>query len=154
VLEEIEKKVADDISEMTPYAEASAAYHYDFDFVEMHFKGIRLVKPDENTFEFQIVQIGKDEIVARLDVEITAEARAHFRYYLYDEGDQVGIGDSSEEVETTFEAGVLITLQGTFPDDYELTDVELVDAPDSVDFDDIGPDYSDEREYDEREYEE
>jgi hypothetical protein len=71
VLEEIEKKVADDISEMTPYAEASAAYHYDFDFVEMHFKGIRLVKPDENTFEFQIVQIGKDEIVARLDVEIT-----------------------------------------------------------------------------------
>jgi len=83
---------------MTPYAEASAAYHYDFDFVEMHFNNMRLVKPDENTFEFQIVQIGKDEIVARLDVEITAEAGAHFRYYLYDEGDQVGIGDSSERL--------------------------------------------------------
>jgi hypothetical protein len=61
----------------------------------------------------------------------------------------IRLGESSEKVETTFEAGALITLQGTFPDNYELTDVELVDAVDSVDFDDIGPDYSDDRDYEE-----
>jgi hypothetical protein len=145
VLDEIEERVADAVGEMNPYAEASSAFNYDFDFVEMSFKSMYIVKTDENTFEFQIVQTGKDEIVARLAVEITAEAQASFNYYLHDEGDRVGIGNSSEKVETTFEAGVLITLQGDFPDNYELTDVELVDAADSVDFGDIGPDYGDDR---------
>jgi hypothetical protein len=149
VLEEIEKQVADAVGDVTPYPEASSAYHYDCDYAEMSFKSMHLVKSDENTFEFQIVQTGKDEIVARLAVEITAEARAEFRYYLNDEGDQIGIGDSSEKVETTFDAGILITLHGDFPDSYELTDVELVDAVDSVDFGDIGPDYGDNQDYEE-----
>jgi hypothetical protein len=149
LFDEIEKQVADAVGEMNPYAEASSAYQYDFDFVETSFKSMHLVKSDENTFEFQIVQTGKDEIVARLAVEITAEARASFSYYLHDEGDQVGIGASSEKVETTFEAGVLITLQGDFPDNYELAGVELVDAADSVDFGDIGPDHGDDQDYEE-----
>lgn len=149
VLDEMEKRVADAVGDLSPYAEASSAYHYDYDFVEMSFKRMHLVKSDDNTFEFQIVQTGEDEIVARVAVEITAEARAEFNYYLHDEGDQVRLGESSDRMETTFEAGVLITLQGEFPEDYELADVELVDATDSVDFGDIGPDFSDDRDFEE-----
>lgn len=149
VRDEIERQVADAVGDMNPYAEATAAYHYSNDFVEMSFKSMSFVKLAESTFDFQIVQTGKDAIVARLAVEITAEAQSNFNYYVHDEGDQIYLGDSSEKVETTFEAGILITLQGEFPDNYELTEVELVDATDDVDFGDIGPDYSDDRDYEE-----
>ncbi|MGY3496762.1 PIN domain-containing protein [Bradyrhizobium sp. USDA 4502] len=148
-LDEVKKRVADAVGELNPYAEATSAYHYDYDYVEMSFKDLHLVKSDDDNFEFQIVQTGEDEIVARLTVEISAEARAEFKYYLYDEGDQVRLGESSDRVEMTFEAGVLMTLQGEFPENYEVTDVELVDAIDGVDFGDIGPDYSDDRDYEE-----
>ncbi|MGM5049534.1 PIN domain-containing protein [Tardiphaga sp. 604_B6_N1_1] len=140
---EIESRVADAVSEISPYAEASAAYNYDNDLVELSFKAMHFVQFGDDQFDFKIVQFGKDEIVARLSVEITAEAQAWFSYFLYDEGDQVRIGESREKVELTFDAGILITLQGEFPDDYEITDFELVDVPDSVYFGDINPDYND-----------
>lgn len=116
----------------------------------MTFKSMRFAKSNENTFDFQIVQTGKDEIVARLSVEITAEGQADFSYYMYDEGDQVRVGESRDKVETTFDAGVLITLRGPFPSNCELDGVELVDATDSVEFDDISPDYSDDGDYEDR----
>jgi hypothetical protein len=57
---------------------------------------MHLVKFDENTFDFQIVHTGKDEIVARLGIEVTADAKADFNYYLHDEGDQVRLGESKD----------------------------------------------------------
>jgi hypothetical protein len=142
--DEIEGRIADEVSDLTPFAEASAGYYYENDFVEMTFARLSFCHLDENEYDFHVVQIGKDKIVSRVGVHIAATASAKFQFSVRDEGDRIGVGSAHAETEVEFDAGALITLEGDFssdPPDVHLGALELVDAIDSVDFGDVHPDY-------------
>jgi len=64
--------------------------------------------------------------------------------------DYTGMGSADAETEETFEGAVLVTFQGDFnSDNVEISAVELVDGPDSIDFGYVEPDPGDDY-YDDR----
>lgn len=143
---ELESSVEDQISELSPYAEAASSYHFDTDLIEVAFSALSFLRKGDE-FDFQIVQIGKDKIVTRVGIRVEANASAEFTFNLHDEGDTIPIGRSTVDEEIYFKAALLITLEGDFTTnllDIEITNVELVDAIESVDFGDVSPDFLDE----------
>jgi hypothetical protein len=141
----LEAYIESQLANLIPYAEAGAAYDFDSDFVSLSLVAIKFLRDGED-FNFHIVRIGREKIVARVGVNIVANASATFRFFIRDEGGSIPIGSSHETVQVGFNAGILITLVGNFaegPSGYDLEDVELVDAIDNVDFGDVDPDFSD-----------
>jgi hypothetical protein len=144
--EEIEGRINDEVSQLTPFPEASAGYYYDSDFVELTFSGFEFRHLDDG-YDFNVVQIGKDKIVVRVGVFITATANACFRFSVRDEGDRIDVGSADAETEVEFNCSALITFAGDFgvaPPEAHVEALDLVDAIDSVDFGDVHPDYRDE----------
>lgn len=144
-LEFITNAVALQVSGLSPYIDASAAYYYDFEVTEMSFQAMRFLHEDEDD-DFYVVQMGKDKIVARVAVAISAKAKAEFTFQTKDEGDYVPVGGSVAEADVEFNAGVLLTFEGDFgqvPPEHEITDVELVDELKSIDFGDVDIDWDD-----------
>ncbi len=142
---ELESRVADEVSELTPFPEASASYYYDANMVELNFVGLSLCYLEEDGYDFHVVQIGKDKVVVRVAVCVTATATTNFQFSIRDEGDRIGIGSADAETEVEFEAGALITFEGEFsrhPQEMRIGALELLDAIDSVDFGEVHPDYS------------
>jgi hypothetical protein len=140
----LEAFIESQLATLIPYAEANAAYDFDNDFVSLSLVSVRFLRADEN-FDFHIVRIGREKIVALVGVNVVVDASATFRFFIRDEGDSVPIGSSHETVQVGFNAGILITLVGNFtsdPSGFDLEDVELVDAIDNVDFGDVDPDFS------------
>jgi hypothetical protein len=125
------------VGDLSPEAEGSSGYRFDADVTELEFAGLSFVG-DGDEFEFHIVRIGKDKIVAHVKAAIMANASAYFRFYVYDEGDEIPMGDCHAETEIEFDAGVLLTFEGDFasepPSAIKVTEVELVDAIKTVDF--------------------
>jgi hypothetical protein len=81
-------------------------------------------------------------------MSVKARAEAEFSFAVYDSTGRgyTPIGSSTAEMDTEFEAAILVTFEGDLtaqPPVAELTAVELVEAIDSVDFGEIGPDYGD-----------
>ena len=144
MLKTIETAVLNGVGELSPYVEASAGYFFDSELLSMAGTSMDFVDLEANDYDFQIVQIGKDVVVARINVNVKAKAEAEFVFQIKDEGEYIPIGDLHAETDVEFEAGALVTLEGDFaavPPVIELTEVELVDGPKEIDFGDVSPDY-------------
>ena len=118
----------------------------------MTYRDVSFLQSD-GIYDFNIVQTGKDKIVAKVGLSIKAEAQADFSLAVWDsiDKDYVPMGSTSAETEVDFEAAALITFEGDFsaaPPEVDVAELELVDAIKSVDFGSVSPDYSDDR-YDE-----
>jgi len=116
--------------------------YQDFQFV--HLNG---------EYAFEIVQVGKDKIVARFSVSINAKAECDFSFAVWDSVDKeyVPMGNNSAETEVEFDAAALVTFEGDFsaiPPEVEMSDLELIDAIDCVDFGNVEMDYADDRDDD------
>jgi PIN domain len=145
--DELDHAVARTVEDLSPEIEASSGYYYDHELPSVTFSGMELSRDENNEFDFYIVQIGKDKIVARVELYITAHVETTFQFQVYDgiDKDYVQIGDCAADQEVNFNAGALVTLEGDFgknPPEFDLVSVELLDALDSVDFGDVRPDYS------------
>ena len=114
LLQELERQVARQVSDLSPEPEASAGYYFDGELTAMTFEEMRLLQDDGDEFDFYIVQIGKDKVVARVAIGIKATAEAHFRFQVHDEGDYIPIGDCDAKQEVEFDAGALVTFEGDF----------------------------------------
>jgi hypothetical protein len=148
LLEQIVDGVADAVNDITIDADGSSAYHYETDSAELTFESVMFVN-EAGKYEFAIVQTGHNKIVANVRVLVTVKAHGEFSLSVYDSIDKeyVPMGSTSTTVETDFEAGALITFEGDFsasPPEVTVSNLELVDVIDSVDFGDISPDYRDE----------
>jgi hypothetical protein len=144
LLKELKTRIERQVGDLSPLAEGSASYYFESELTHITFHEVQFLREDDG-YDLYIVQIGKDKIVARIGVQIKAEAEAHFDFQIHDEGDYIPMGDCDAQTEVEFDAGVLVTFEGDFSDstpEFEITDVELVDAPDTVDFGNVGPDFS------------
>ena len=145
LLQQVVDAIADTVSLMDVYAEADAACHVEAEEVSMSYEDVSFVCWDDE-YEFMIVQIGKDKIVANVGVSINAKAEAAFSFAVWDSIDKeyVSMGNSSAEREVEFDASALITIEGDFtadPAGVKISKVELVGAIDSVDFGQVDMDY-------------
>jgi len=150
LLQQITDSIADAVSEMDISAEASAVYSVEGEQVELTFDGFEF--RDDGKYEFNVVQVGKDRVVANVAVSIDADAECYFAFSMWDSIDKeyVPMGGATVQTEIKFDSTALITIEGDFvsnPSEIEITDVELLDGIRSVDFGQIGMDDEDEHYY-------
>ena len=96
------------------------------------------------------MRVGKEEITFQVNVEIEATTEVDFSFQIYDsvDKDYVSIGGAHKSISSTFPSSLLVTVIGDFfvePPVYDIESTELIDGPTSVEFGDVGPDYSDDR---------
>ena len=148
----LEEGVSDAISSESLYGDAESYCRVEVGLVDLLLKGFEIIKFG-NGYDFNIVRIGKDMIVAQVPINVDSEAVGDCSFYVYDSIDkeEIYIGSTEVGLEQNFDAYALVTLEGEFkihPEDVEITDVEVVDMIDSVDFGwveiDHEPDYDDE----------
>jgi hypothetical protein len=124
------------------YAEADSAYHFEEGEVELTLLDYALLG-DEDSYVFKVVQAGPGKIVARIDLELKVRAQALFSLSVYDsiDKDYTPMGSVDADTEETFEGAVLVTFQGDFnTESVEISAVEVVDGPSSIDFGCLEPD--------------
>jgi hypothetical protein len=113
---------------------------------------------DEKEYEFTVVQSGPSRIAIQMSFNVKVKANATFSFSLHDstDDDYIGMGSSEAEVEDQIEVAALITFEGDFKktqnQKIEITSVEIVKGPYSIDFGDVEPDYSNDHYEDEPEY--
>lgn len=142
--------IADGVSEMDVYAEATSAFHYEADSVEMTYEDYSFLRTGDE-YDFSIVQVGKNKVVAKVGVRIAAQASCSFSLAAWDSIDHeyVPFGSGHSETEVTFDAAILMTVEldtTDQPDYIDIADVDLVDGIDSVNFGEIEADYGEEYE--------
>jgi hypothetical protein len=147
LLQQIIEGVADAVGELEVEPDASSAYHFETELATMTYRDMSFRQAD-SLYDFNIVQTGKDKIVAKVGLSIKAEAQADFSLAVWDsiDKDYVSMGSASAETEVDFEAAALITFEGDFsaaPPAVDVPELELVDAINSVDFGEVSPDYGD-----------
>jgi hypothetical protein len=135
----------DAVSGYAVYGEADSDYATEGDYAELTFLDYALLG-DEESYSFKVVQAGPRKIVARIELELKVHAQASFSLSVYDsiDKDYTDIGSTDAETDETFEGAVLVTFQGDFDSgDVEISAVELVGAPSSINFGYIEPDHGD-----------
>jgi len=146
LLDEITSSIGYQVSDAYVYPEASADYYYEPDETELTFEKLSFVRIGKG-FDIDIVQIGKDRIAARVGLEISANAVTSFSFATKDwvDKDYVRIGGCTADTDIEFEAAMLITIEGDFYAEdepgFEITEVELIEMIDRVDFGEVGPDF-------------
>ncbi|HRK98445.1 MAG TPA: PIN domain-containing protein [Alphaproteobacteria bacterium] len=130
------------------YAEADSDMYYEEEEVRLELKSFNLID-DDGSCDFNVVQIGSNKIVIDLPMFVEATAEADFSFSIRDsiDKDYVGIGSNTCVADTDFLCSALVTLEWEPTDgspEIEITNVELINTPDSVDFGFIRPDFSDE----------
>jgi len=103
-------------------------------------------------YDITVVRIGSSDVVARIGLTITANARADFSLAAWDSVDKeyMDMGSRSAELEVEFNASILLMLAGDISGDLgelQVEKVELVEAVGSVDFGEIELDYDDDEDY-------
>jgi rRNA-processing protein FCF1 len=144
--------LADALAEWEFDVEASAPYRYELDATELRLESFELTERDGD-YGVTVVRLTADEVVCRVDVEITATAHAQFSLFAWDSIDreEIGMGGTSASSEETFDAAVLITIAGSIDGpvaDLEIVDLEVVEALGSVDMGEINLDFGDRDEID------
>jgi len=149
LLEQLSLAATNGLSDSEPYIEASSAYDYEADNVEVELINMEFPTVDrDNTPDCYVVRVGKDEITFQVNVEIEAKVEVDFNFHVYDsvDKDYVSLGGSHESINTSFPSSILVTVIGDFfadPPVYDIDSAELTDPPTSVEFGDVSPDYSD-----------
>jgi PIN domain len=145
-LERFQSDIKYEVDDLMPNADGNSGFHMDTPIANVEFKSVQIVH-DGDGYDLTIVESSKDAIVARLPIEIEARATATFEFQIKDEGDYLPVASGSGDMTWKFEAGAVLTIIGDYtstPPALELDDVEMVDAPESVDFGyvemDIDPD--------------
>lgn len=144
--------LADALAEWEFDVEASAPYRYELDATELRLENFELTERDGD-YGVTVVRLTADEVVCRVDVEVTATAHAQFSLFAWDSIDreEIGMGGTSASSEETFDAAVLITIAGSIDGpvaDLEIVDLEVVEALGRVDMGEINLDFGDRDEID------
>ena len=149
--EDISDEVAKAVGELNVHAEAHSPYSHDSDWVTIQFKDCKLPEFRDQS-DFTLVRIGRKTVVAQLDIVIRAEAVTEFLFSIRDsiDGGYISLGSCTAETEVEFVATTLVTLESDFSIDNalpQLSELEIIDAIDAVDFGTVDIDYDHEDQY-------
>ncbi|MBD2749171.1 DUF4935 domain-containing protein [Microvirga sp. BT688] len=135
--EQISHAIEGDIDAWVPYPDASVPFDWEISQVDLVLADVTL-NPDD----FDLVNLGREEVVAKVGVELEIKAEVSYALSIRDpfDGDYVSLGGGSVEVPVRFQASVLLTLIGPVTETLEEIDVdraELVNLPNSIELGDL-----------------
>lgn len=147
LLKKMTDALADQISDMGVYGDASSHYRVEVEQIYLTYQDFGFLHTEDG-YDFKIIRMGKDKIVARVSIEVTAKAEAGLTFEAWDSIDKeyIPMGSGSAEREIEFEAAVLLTVEGRLgssPPEFTISEVELVDGIESIDFGEVDIDYED-----------
>jgi hypothetical protein len=142
LLKEIEGHIEQEVQSLEPDAEADSHVSYEVDQVDIFYNDFEFIHP-ENSYDFTIVRIGANKIVAKIPILIRVKAEASFSLYVYDsiDKDYVSMGGNSKEVDAELDMSALITFEGDFesaPMDIRVSEVSLLQTRPTIDFGGVG----------------
>lgn len=136
---DLETLVTHEVFGLEAEVHADSSFEIEHNLVEFNLKNYSL-SPEE----IKIIQTGENLIVAQVGIEINAVVATDFDFYSYDSIDKehLILGNSTVEVEETFNTSLLLTFEGDFSDDeVEITDGSLGRTPSIINFGFIEPDW-------------
>ena len=148
--EDFHKIVADlltsEVSNLDPHPTADSYLYWEPESISTWFESFEFL---EN--ECRIIETDTDRIVIEAQVNITIGAEAEFSLSVYDsiDRDYIGISGAVESVEKVFDSKILLTFEGEVTTDQslenlELTDIEILTIPSTIDFGTLEPIFEDE----------
>lgn len=144
-----------------PYLEFDGPMPGEDEGVDLALVDFEIPGLDDQSTEIDIVRVGTQGFAFRVPVQVTANVRAEISFSIKDsiDKDYIPMGSTSVEQETEFDAFLLLEISHFLDDEedensimYEIDNVELLDAPISIDLGYIDyslaePDYDFEMEY-------
>ncbi|WP_210441860.1 PIN domain-containing protein [Vibrio crassostreae] len=117
------------------------------DMVEVSFNSMEFVS-DLSSPNLQLVEVDSEQVVVQARLSIEAGASCSFSLSVHDsiDKDYVFIDGCSATTTVDYETEVLITFSGDFTDSddftsVEITDIEFLSSPSSVNFGELEPDF-------------
>lgn len=151
ILDRIENAIVDSVSNSDiMFIEADSFLHFDWDDVSVCYVSHELDSDNDGLVKVRIIRIDDESIILKIGVEVEVEVEANFSFSIRDsiDKDYVGIGSSVCNTTEAYHTDILLTLSGDFSqkfDDLEVTDVEVLESINKVDFGSIAPNFD--REY-------
>jgi hypothetical protein len=137
-------QILSELSSLPVFGEGQSSFYVENDQVELEAKAVELVGGIEDP-KFRIIRADPDDLVITLDVVSNVTASGGFTFSVWDsiDDDYVSLGSSQVDRDLDIECRVMISCKWEI--DKQIIDIkkiEIVDAPASVDFGYIEPNYS------------
>lgn len=143
MMEEIDSFVGLVISSLSVEAQADSSYDFELeDPPSLEYYGPKFHK-SEGEYDVKIVHAGNNKIVSEIGLSVPVKATANFFFEVDMSGGEIlDLGNAYYTKEVELETEILLTLEGNFAnDDFEITDVEVTQMADLIDFGEIEPDF-------------
>lgn len=126
-----------------PYGEAESFHSVEVDQVDLVYKDFELKGPAGEPV-FEVVQARPDRLVAQIALTMKVEAQGSFSFSAYDsiDKDYVGLGSAQAEIDVDLDARALVTFDQDEDGVWELSEVELIEDWNTINFGYVEPDYS------------
>lgn len=149
--EKIRTALSNATSNMHPEIQSSSFHHHEYDDLQLEYLDHQLaLTSDTGELLVNIVSIQDNSAVIGIKALVTIHATASFNFSQYDsiDKDYVSLGGVAATIETTYETDVLIHFRGDWTDhEKNVTheEIEVIGELDSLDFGEVAPDYSGDR---------
>jgi hypothetical protein len=143
-----ESLFASEVSGYDVYGEADSFYTAEADQVELDLVEFRFVGDDED-LEFSVIQSGPNMLVAEIEIEASIRAETTFYMSIYDsiDKDYTPVGSSTTRAEEELAFKILATFErGEAMARFDVSKIEIVNGPSSINFGSVEPDYEPEPE--------
>lgn len=142
LLKEIEEIIEREVQSLEPDAEAESDICFEVDQIDVSCNDFEFIHR-ENEYDFTIVRIGVNKIVAKIPILIRLKAEASFSLSIYDsvDKDNVSMGGTSKEVDAELGMSALFTFEGDFestPMDITVSEVSLLQTHPTINFGIVG----------------
>ncbi|MHC2561434.1 PIN domain-containing protein [Bradyrhizobium liaoningense] len=145
---EFDVLLANALSSYAVYGEAESFYDIEPERVELELEDFRFIG-DEECYEFSLIQSGPHIFVAEIDLEVSIKAESTFHMSIYDsiDKDSTSAGSVTAHSNEEFDLKVLVTFEREEASArFDVSKVEIVKGPRSINFGFIEPDYEPEPE--------
>lgn len=149
-----EDLLSDEVASHSISADADSIYEIEAEQVYLSLNSYEFVG-FEDQFDFDLVQSGARKIVARIVIDANVDAEANFSMSIYDSIDKdfTSVGSVTATTTDTLQISVLVTFELTTAEgeQFQISKMEIVESPKSINFGNVEPDYG--PDYDDEEYE-
>ncbi|BAZ53670.1 hypothetical protein NIES4103_63530 [Nostoc sp. NIES-4103] len=141
------------MSDIDIYPEANSAYRYELEFTEVTFNGFEFKLLDFPNLIFRPVNFDDESLVVESKLDVDVNVECSFSFYVYDsiDRDEVPMGSSTANIQTTLDVDILVSFIGNLDKvgaEVEVEDVEIEMTLPDVNFGEIEPDWMNEENYD------